>query len=85
MQIASMVTEEGGDARRINLCQRCCNATIVQQGKQPLTSMLWKVFGSEHFSARTLGVCRSQILADAAQVERVGGAEDKSGIGAVGT
>ena len=34
--IASMVIEEGGEARTINLCQQCCNENLVQQGKQPL-------------------------------------------------
>ena len=36
MQIASMVTEEGGEARTINLCKRCYNERLVHQGKQPL-------------------------------------------------
>ena len=38
MQIASMVMEEGGEARTINLCQLCYNEKPVQQGKQPLKS-----------------------------------------------
>ena len=60
-QIASLVTEEGGDARTINLCQRWYNEKLVQQGKQSLKSKdwrevverqahrgrLWKIFGSE--------------------------------------
>ena len=35
LQIASMVIEEGGQARTINLCKLCHNAKLVQQGKQP--------------------------------------------------
>ena len=42
MQIASMVTEEGGEARTINLCKRCYNESLVQQGKQPLNSEEWR-------------------------------------------
>ena len=63
MQIASMVIEEGGEARTTNLCRLCHNAKLVQQGKQPLKSKkrkevlekkahrgrLWKIFGSEQF------------------------------------
>ena len=63
MQIASMVIEEGGEARTFNLCQRCYIEKLVQQGKQSLKSMewrevaerkahrgrLWKVFGSQQF------------------------------------
>ena len=63
LQIASMVIEEDGDARTINLCQRCYNEKLVQQGKQSLKSKdwrevverqahrgrLWKIFGSEQF------------------------------------
>ena len=37
-QTASMVIEEGGEARAINLCKLCYNAKLVQQGKQPLKS-----------------------------------------------
>ena len=42
MQIASMVVEEGGEARTINLCKQCCNERLVQQGKQPLKSKEWR-------------------------------------------
>ena len=35
---APMVTEEGGEAYTINLCKRCYNERLVQQGKQPLKS-----------------------------------------------
>ena len=62
-QIASTVTEGGGEAHTINLCKRCCNERLVQQGKQPLQSKAWreiveimahrgrllKIFGSEQF------------------------------------
>ena len=62
-QIASVVVEEGGEARTINLCQQFYNEKFVQQGKQPLKlwqwkgvvekkahrGRLWKVFGSEQF------------------------------------
>ena len=41
-QIASMVVEEGGEARTINLCQQCYNENLVQQGKQPLKLWQWK-------------------------------------------
>ena len=58
-----MVVEEGGEARTINLCQRCYNEKLVQQGKLPQKSKewkevleekarrgrLWKVFGSEQY------------------------------------
>ena len=61
MQTASMVIEEGGEARTINLFQRWYNEKLVQQGKQSLKSKegretverkahrgrLWKIFGSE--------------------------------------
>ena len=63
LQIASMVIEEGGEARTTNLRKRCCNEKLVQQGKQLLKLMecrgvverkahrgrLWKIFGIEHF------------------------------------
>ena len=63
MQIASLVVEEGGEARTINLCKRCYNEKLVQQGKQLLKLMewrgvvereahrgrLWKIFGIEQF------------------------------------
>ena len=63
MRIASMVIEEGGEARTINLCPVCCNEKLFQQGKQSLKSKewrevverkahrgrLWKIFGSEQF------------------------------------
>ena len=63
LQIASMVIEEGGEARTTNLRKRCCNQKLVQQGKQSLKSMewrgvverkahrgrLWKIFGIEQF------------------------------------
>ena len=68
-----MVIEEGGGARTINLCQRCYNEKLAQQGKQSLKSKewrevverkahrgrLWKIFGSEHF-LRNVGVFHSQ-------------------------
>ena len=41
MQIASMVTDEGGEARTINLCRPCYNQNLVQQGKQPLKAAEW--------------------------------------------
>ena len=37
--IASMVIEDSGEARTINLCKLCYNAKLVQQGEQPLN--LW--------------------------------------------
>ena len=63
MQIASTVIEEGGEVHTINLCKRCYNEKLVQQGKQLLKLMewrgvverkahrgrLWKIFGIEHF------------------------------------
>ena len=42
MQIASMVIEEGGEARTINLCKRCCNERLFQQGKQSVKSKEWR-------------------------------------------
>ena len=59
----SMVTEEGGEARTINLYKRCHNERLVRQGKQPAKAAewreiversafrgkLWKVFGMELF------------------------------------
>ena len=41
-QIASMVTEEGGEARTINLCRPCCSKRLVQQGKQFLKVAEWR-------------------------------------------
>ena len=63
MQIASIVIENGGEARTVNLCQQCYNEKLVQQGNQSLKSKawrefverkphrgrLWKIFGSEPF------------------------------------
>ena len=63
MQIASMAIEAGGEARTINLCKRCYNERLVQQGKQPLEWKEWrgvverkahrrrlsKIVGSEQF------------------------------------
>ena len=40
-QIASVVTEEGGEARTIDLCKLCYNAKLVQQGKRPLKLWEW--------------------------------------------
>ena len=61
MLIASMVIEEGGEARTINLCKLWYTGKLVQQGRQPQKSKgwkevmekkahrgrLWKIFGSE--------------------------------------
>ena len=73
LQIASMVIEDGGEARTINLRKRCCNEKLVQQGKQSLKSMEWrwscgKEGSSWHMedlrnrtiSARNVGVFHSQ-------------------------
>ena len=74
MQIASMVIEEGGEARTINFCKLCHNAKLVQQGNQPQKSKewkevlekkahrgrLWKIFRNRTLSGRNVGVCRSQ-------------------------
>ena len=63
LQNASMVIEEGCEARTINLCHRCFNEKLVQQGKQSLKSKewrevvereahrgrLWNIFGSDQF------------------------------------
>ena len=63
LQIPLMVIRESGEARTINLCKRCYNEKLVQQGKQSLKSKewrevaerkahrgrLWKIFGSEQF------------------------------------
>ena len=73
MQIASMVIEEGGEARTINLCKLYYNAKPVQQCKQPLKSWewkeveekkghrgrMWKVFENEQLQ-RNVGVFHSQ-------------------------
>ena len=73
LQIASMVIEEGGEIRTINLCKLCYTDKLVQQGKQPLKSKgwkevvekkahrgrPWKVFGSEQFLR---GMCEYFIL-----------------------
>ena len=40
--IASIVTEEGGEARTINLCGPCYSEKPVQQGKQPLKVAEWR-------------------------------------------
>ena len=86
MQIASMVIEEGGEARTINLCRRCCNEKTVQQGKQSLKSKewkevlvkkahrgrLWKVFGSEQFLQGMWGAWARKILAHAAHEKQEG-------------
>ena len=37
-QFASVVVEEGGEARTINLCQQCCKEQMMQQGKPRLKS-----------------------------------------------
>ena len=61
MQIASMVIEEGGDARTINLCKLCCKckacsagqtATKIERmergvGEEGTSDRLWKVVGCE--------------------------------------
>ena len=39
---ASMVIEEGGEARALNLCGLCSNANLVQQGEQPVKLWEWK-------------------------------------------
>ena len=60
MQSPSMLIEEGGEARTFNLCQRCYNEQLVQQGKQSMEwrevverkahrVRLWKVFGRHQF------------------------------------
>ena len=63
MQTASMVIDGSVGVRTINLCQRCYNEKLVEQGKQSLKSKecreaverkahrgkLWKIFGSEQF------------------------------------
>ena len=61
MQIASVVIEEGGEARTINLCQRCYNEKLVQQGKQSLKSKEWReIVERKAVSARNVGVFQSQ-------------------------
>ena len=37
-----MVIEESGEPRTINLCERCYNEKLVQQGKQSLKSKEWR-------------------------------------------
>ena len=63
-QFASVVVEEGGEARTMNLCQQCFYERMVQQGKPRLNSWqwralaekkahrgrIWRVMGSEQFT-----------------------------------
>ena len=78
MQVASMVIEEGGGARTINLCKLCHTAKLVLQGKQPLKSTEWKevletkaqILGNEYFTLRR--ACARKIFADAAQENQEG-------------
>ena len=41
-QFASVVVEEGGEARTVNLCQQCYNERRVQQGELRLNSWQWR-------------------------------------------
>ena len=41
-QFASMVVEEGGEARTVNVCQQCYNERRVQQGEPRLNSWQWR-------------------------------------------
>ena len=41
-EMASMVIEERGGARRFNLCQQCSHGKLMQQSKQPLKLWQWK-------------------------------------------
>ena len=41
-QFASVVVEEGGEARTVNLCQQCVNERLVQQGEPRLNSWQWR-------------------------------------------
>ena len=41
-QIGTMVTEEGGEAHTINLCERCYNERLARQGKQPVKAAEWR-------------------------------------------
>ena len=41
-QIASVVVEERGEGRAVNLCQQCCKERQVQQGESRLNSWQWR-------------------------------------------
>ena len=41
-QFASVVVEEGGEARTVNLCQQCFHERRVQQGEPRLNSWQWR-------------------------------------------
>ena len=72
-QFASVVVEEGGEARTVNLCQQCYHERLVQQGEPRLNSWqvravvekkahsgrIWRVMGGEPF---TRGMWEYSIL-----------------------
>ena len=63
-QFASVVVEDGGEARTVNLCQQCCNERRVQQGEPRMNSWqwravvekkahrgrIWRIMGNEQFT-----------------------------------
>ena len=42
LQLAAIVTEDGGAAHAINLCKQCYNERWLKQGEQPVTAVLWR-------------------------------------------
>ena len=60
LQIASMVIEEGGEARTFNLCKLCYNAKLVQQVKQPLNSKEWGEVLEKKHHERNMKIHRSR-------------------------
>ena len=43
----SVVVEEGGEVRTVNVCQHCYNEQVVQQGKPRLNSWQWRAVGKK--------------------------------------
>ena len=53
-QFASVVVEEGGETRTVNLCQPCYNERQVQQGEPMLNSWQWRAVVKKNHIKRAL-------------------------------
>ena len=46
-QLASLVIQEGEESYTTNLCQKCYNESLKEQGEDPLTNWQWREFAGQ--------------------------------------
>ena len=85
-QFASVVVEEGGEARTVNLCQQCYNERQAQQGEPRLNSWqrravvekeahrgrIWRIMGNEQFTEYFPGAGRNEDMGRSSEILRKG-------------